>query len=159
MPRKPSPKRSCTGMTKTKATKFIATLGKVKDLGHQKLFIQCGWENRRFMIQSCSVTPPKNNPIENENIIVTKTNIDTENFVNAIIKFGAQREYEYRNRNKYDYENVLSNDDNTIHLVPHYSHIALCKHKSSNWGPALKFSPDPTIWCRDCSRASREMDR
>lgn len=159
MPRKPSPGRACTGMTKAKAVKFMATLAKVQSLGHPKLFIQCGWENRRFMIQSCSVFPPNNNQVVNENIIVIKTNIDDESFVNAIIKFGAQREYEYRNRNKSDFEAALSNDDEIIHLVPQYSHIALCKHKSSAWGPSLKLTPDPSIWCRDCWKAAGEDGR
>jgi hypothetical protein len=142
-------------MTRAKATRFINRLAEVRKLGYPKLFITCSWENRRFVIESCAIEPP---PIANEDIIVIDTNVEIDKFVNEIIKFGAQREYYYRNRKKDDIENVLSADDMLIHLVPAYSHIALCKHKSSLWSSALRYTPDPEIWCPDCGAAFRERD-
>lgn len=155
MARKPSPRRALTGMTPARAVRFHNRLAEVRSLGYQQLYIQCNWENRRFVIESCAIEPPI---IANENIIEIETNIEIKTFVNVIIKFGAQREYHYRNRKKNDIENVLSADDMLIHLVPAYSHIALCKHKSSLWSSALEYTPDPDIWCPDCGAAFRDRD-
>ena len=155
MARKPPPRRSLTGMTKERAGKFLKRLAEVRSIGYQKLFITCNWENRRFVIESCTIEPPI---IASENIIAIDTNIEIETFVNVIIKFGAKREYHYRNRKNDDIENVLSADDMLIHLVPAYSHIALCKQKSILWSSALKYTPDPEIWCPDCGAAFRDRD-
>lgn len=147
MARKPSPRRSLTGMTKARATKFIKRLAEVRRLGYYQLYITCGWENRRFVIESCNVIAP---PVISANIIAIDTNIEIERFVSEIIKFGARREYEYRNSIKNLIENVSSSDDELIHLVPAYNHISLCRHKSNAWGPALKYTPNTEIWCQDC---------
>ncbi|MEQ6474552.1 hypothetical protein [Comamonas sp. wu1-DMT] len=154
MARKPSPRRTLTGMTKAKAARFINRLSEVCNLGYTKLYITCGWDNRRFVIESCNVITPE---FANENIIAIDTNIEIERFVNEIIKFGAKREYEYRN--KKEIENVFSADNGLIHLVPAYNHISLCRHKSSAWGPALKYTPDPEIWCRECWQLYRYRAR
>lgn len=116
------------GMALPRAERLCETFAELLEAGYSKATVKCGWDinTRRYIIKSFDI---EYQPVTEDDFEIDLDTITPESFTQQCRVFGSARERYYRSRKGNLVTDIIDDDNNYLHKMPAYNHVALCGKK------------------------------